>query len=126
MVPATRSGRFGEYNYRCACIAQLVEQLTLKQRNVADSRGRPWTNLQLTPISWKALPPIDTDVSAAAQDCAAMLASSAAFWSGDLTCYGQFEFCCPSHRLHPDGPALKPDRRHCQSPQTLIEGPAGR
>src|SRR2546428_1828583 len=74
MVPATRRGRFGEYNYRCACIAQLVEQLTLKQRNVADSRGRPRTNLQLTPISWQALPP-DTDVSAATQDRAAMLAS---------------------------------------------------
>src|ERR1700694_2083848 len=28
---AVRSGRFGEYNYRCACIAQLVEQLTLNQ-----------------------------------------------------------------------------------------------
>ena len=31
MTPATRRGRFGEYNYRCACIAQLVEQLTLNQ-----------------------------------------------------------------------------------------------
>ncbi len=29
--PWTRGGRFGEYNYRCACIAQLVEQLTLNQ-----------------------------------------------------------------------------------------------
>src|SRR2546428_8478451 len=74
MVPATRRGRFGECNYRCACIAQLVEQLTLKQRNVADSRGCPRTNLQLTPINWQALPP-DTDVSAATQDRAAMLAS---------------------------------------------------
>ena len=31
MTPAIRRGRFGEYNYRCACIAQLVEQLTLNQ-----------------------------------------------------------------------------------------------
>jgi hypothetical protein len=31
MAAAARSGRFGEYNYRCACIAQLVEQLTLNQ-----------------------------------------------------------------------------------------------
>src|SRR5713226_2186569 len=31
VAAATRSGRFGEYNYRCACIAQLVEQLTLNQ-----------------------------------------------------------------------------------------------
>ena len=31
MASATRGGRFGEYNYRCACIAQLVEQLTLNQ-----------------------------------------------------------------------------------------------
>ncbi len=40
MVPATRSGRFGEYNYRCACIAQLVEQLTLNQRILVDACGR--------------------------------------------------------------------------------------
>ena len=31
MAAAARSGRFDEYNYRCACIAQLVEQLTLNQ-----------------------------------------------------------------------------------------------
>src|SRR6266852_8706570 len=29
VAAATRGGRFGEYNYRWACIAQLVEQLTL-------------------------------------------------------------------------------------------------
>ncbi len=63
MAVATRSGRFDEYNYRCACIAQLVEQLTLKQRSVADSSGRPRTNLQLTQISWQGLPHIYKDVS---------------------------------------------------------------
>ena len=26
MTPATRRGRFGECNYQCACIAQLVEE----------------------------------------------------------------------------------------------------
>src|SRR5256885_17046515 len=31
VVRARRSGRLGEYNSRCACIAQLVEQLTLNQ-----------------------------------------------------------------------------------------------
>jgi hypothetical protein len=51
MVPATRSGRFGEYNYRCACIAQLVEQLTLKQRTLVNLSGRLRINSQLTPIS---------------------------------------------------------------------------
>src|SRR5258708_1726226 len=51
VAAAARSGRFGEYNYRCACIAQLVEQLTLNQRNFADSSERPRTNLQLTQIS---------------------------------------------------------------------------
>jgi hypothetical protein len=55
MAAAARNGRFGEYNYRCACIAQLVEQLTLKQRNVADSSGRPRTILQLTQISCQSL-----------------------------------------------------------------------
>jgi hypothetical protein len=40
MAPAARSGRFGEYNYRCACIAQLVEQLTLKRRTLVDAIGR--------------------------------------------------------------------------------------
>ncbi len=39
MAAAARSGRFGEYNYRCACIAQLVEQLTLNQRTLVDSNG---------------------------------------------------------------------------------------
>ncbi len=51
MAAAARSGRFGEYNYRCACIAQLVEQLTLKLRCAADSCGSWRTNLQLTRIS---------------------------------------------------------------------------
>jgi len=40
MAAATRGGRFGEYNYRCACIAQLVEQLTLNQRTLVDAGGR--------------------------------------------------------------------------------------
>ena len=31
MAAATRRGRFGEYNCRCACLARLVEQLTLNQ-----------------------------------------------------------------------------------------------
>ena len=31
MDAAARRGRIGEYNRRCACIAQLVEQLTLNQ-----------------------------------------------------------------------------------------------
>ncbi len=39
MAAATRGGQFDEYNYRCACIAQLVEQLTLKQSHVAASSG---------------------------------------------------------------------------------------
>ena len=51
MAPATRRGRFGEYNYRCACIAQLVEQLTLNQRNVADASGPVETSRNLTYIS---------------------------------------------------------------------------
>ena len=38
MVGAARSGRFAEYNMRCACIAQLVEQLTLNWGHTADSR----------------------------------------------------------------------------------------
>jgi hypothetical protein len=46
MAAAARSGRFGEYNYRCACIAQLVEQLTLNQRDAADSSGRLRTRYQ--------------------------------------------------------------------------------
>ena len=41
VAAATRSGRFGEYNYRCACIAQLVERLTLNQRTLVDAGGRP-------------------------------------------------------------------------------------
>ena len=40
MVRAARNGRFAEYNIRCACIAQLVEQLTLNQRTLADASGR--------------------------------------------------------------------------------------
>jgi hypothetical protein len=41
VAAATRGGRFGEYNYRCACIAQLVEQLTLnKLFFVADRIGK--------------------------------------------------------------------------------------
>jgi hypothetical protein len=40
VAAATRRGRFGEYNYRCACIAQLVEQLTLNQRTLVDAGGR--------------------------------------------------------------------------------------
>jgi hypothetical protein len=51
MATAARSRRFGEYNYRCACIAQLVEQLTLKDRHAVDLTGRLRTNSQLTPIS---------------------------------------------------------------------------
>ena len=37
MVMAARSGRFAEYNMRCACIAQLVEQLTLNQQTLVDA-----------------------------------------------------------------------------------------
>jgi hypothetical protein len=40
VAAATRGGRFGEYNYRGACIAQLVEQLTLKHRHAVDINGR--------------------------------------------------------------------------------------
>ena len=50
MAAATRRGRFGEYNYRCACIAQLVEQLTLNQRTLVDACGRlPTDSNQLFP-----------------------------------------------------------------------------
>jgi hypothetical protein len=31
----------GEYDYGCACIAQLVEQLTPHQRTLVDASGRP-------------------------------------------------------------------------------------
>jgi hypothetical protein len=48
VAAATRSGRFGEYNYRCACIAQLVEQLTLNQRHAVDFGGRLRTDIQQT------------------------------------------------------------------------------
>ncbi len=44
MVTAARGGRFAEYNMRCACIAQLVEQLTLKQRTWVDAGRRPSTD----------------------------------------------------------------------------------
>jgi hypothetical protein len=47
VAAATRGGRFGEYNYRCACIAQLVEQLTLnKLFFVADriGKGTAWVD----------------------------------------------------------------------------------
>jgi hypothetical protein len=40
MAAAARSGRFSEYNYRSACIAQLVEELTLNQRILVDACGR--------------------------------------------------------------------------------------
>jgi hypothetical protein len=51
VAAATRGGRFGEYNYRCACIAQLVEQLTLNQRTLVDGCGRPSTDSnQLLPM----------------------------------------------------------------------------
>jgi hypothetical protein len=80
MAAAARSGRFGEYNYRCACIAQLVEQLTLNQRNAADSNGRPRTAVQLNQISWQGLLHIYNDVSTAAgsprRACAAFVASA--------------------------------------------------
>ncbi len=50
MAAATRGGRFGEYNYRCACIAQLVEQLTLNRRTLMDAYGRLSTySTQLLP-----------------------------------------------------------------------------
>jgi hypothetical protein len=55
MAAAARSGRFGEYNYRCACIAQLVEQLTLNQRTLVDSNGHPRTDFRLSKISWQSL-----------------------------------------------------------------------
>ena len=51
MAAATRRGRFGEYNYRCACIAQLVEQLTLNKLFLVADRigrggpGRRWISL---------------------------------------------------------------------------------
>jgi hypothetical protein len=51
VLVATRRGRFGEYNNRCACITQLVEQLTLNQRTLVDPSGRPQTDSQLIPIS---------------------------------------------------------------------------
>ena len=44
VVAATRRGRFGEYNYRCARIAQMVEQLTLNQRTLMDAGGRGTTD----------------------------------------------------------------------------------
>ena len=45
MDTATRSGRFAEYNMRCACMAQLVEQLTLNQLVPGSNPGAgtiPW------------------------------------------------------------------------------------
>jgi hypothetical protein len=43
-----------EPNYRCACIAQLVEQLTLKRRHLLDSNGHLRTDLRLTKSAGRA------------------------------------------------------------------------
>ena len=62
MAAATRSGRFGEYHYRCACIAQLAEQLTLKERTLVDTCGRPSTDSnKLLPDTDAAFEHIDVD-----------------------------------------------------------------
>jgi hypothetical protein len=46
---AARRGRIGEYNRRCACIAQLVEQLTLNKLITRRQRIREHADLARYP-----------------------------------------------------------------------------
>jgi hypothetical protein len=80
VATATRGGRFGEYNYRCACIAQglgavlegadgakqrasttAADEMVRAEPDLALTSGRSWTPpnvLGLIPIPW--VEPADT------------------------------------------------------------------
>src|SRR5713226_2099013 len=79
-----------------ACIAQLVEQLTLNRRHLVDSNGHQRTDEQLTEIRLEPLHTYIRMCQRLPKIALRCLLIMQPFRSSDSTRQGQFEFCRPS------------------------------